>query len=274
MMVLPFLLLGLVAAQPTVQPPATRILFIGNSYTYVNNLPELLADLGRRAKPSRTITTDWVVAPGASLEQLWDDGRAVSKIRERRWDFVVLQEQSMLGGAVVNGKMTVAEPANLWKYGRLFDHEIKQAGARTVLYQTWAPRTNPEWQIKIDAGYVPLARELGALRAPVGPAWARVIRERPGLDLYFSDGRHPGPAGSYLAACTLWATMFQQSPEGLPASASGHNADMGGQLAKEIGPLVTLRSDEARFLQRVAWEVSKTSRSTLGLSLLGVARSP
>jgi hypothetical protein len=238
------LALAIAAPSGSLGPGPTRILFIGNSYTYYHDLPEILTSLGRQARPSRAIETDRVVVGGATLRDHWSDGVALAKIREGHWDYVVLQEQSSLGLTALNGAARINDPAMYHRFARLFDAEIRRAGARTVIYHTWAPKDHPDDQPALDAAFVPFSKEIDAVLAPVGIAWQRVRRERPDLELYDADGRHPGPAGSYLAACTIWAALFGETPVGLAALATGE----GGSK-----PLVSLRPADALVLQRAAW---------------------
>jgi hypothetical protein len=235
-----------VAALLTAAPP-TRILFIGNSYTYFNNLPEILASFG-------SVETELVARGGATLQDHWSEGTALDRIRSRPWDYVVLQEQSMLGRAQVDGQLAINDPAGFHRVVRLFDREIRAAGARTVLYLTWAGRTAPDdHQESLVAAYRGIGRELGALVAPVGPAWRQARRERPAIDLYHPDGRHPGPAGSYLAALVLWETMFPDLLASPPTQVRGrlYRAE-DGTPTDSIGGLVSLSADEMGFLASVA----------------------
>ena len=83
--------------------------------------------------------------------------------------------------------------------------------------------------------YPTIGRELGALVVPVGLAFAEVTRERPDIRLRTSDKKHPALAGTYLAACTFFAALYGQSPEGVSYDAG---------LGKE----------QAAYLQQVAWQ--------------------
>jgi hypothetical protein len=87
-----------------------------------------------------------------------------------------------------------------------------------------------------------------------GIAWAQV-RERPELELYYTDGSHPSPAGSYLAACTLYATIFHQSPAGLPGRVTGFplNPNTATPYTDRIALLVDLPLDLAQIIQTAAW---------------------
>lgn len=216
-----------------------RVLFIGNSYTYVNNLPQMLFGLAQSATPPRPLETATVVRGGASLQQLWDDGSAVAAIKRGGWDVVVLQEQSRLGNQAppVNGVLQIGDPTAFHAYARRFDAEIRRAGAKAVFYLTWARQDAPETQAALNAAYQSIARELNAGLAPVGPAWALALQRHPQLRLHQEDQSHPSITGTYLAACVFYATLYGQSPEAL-----AHES-------------VSLDPAVARELQQIAWQV-------------------
>ena len=240
--------------QDTAAGPARpmRILFIGNSYTDVNDLPRMLEQFGRAA--GRPIETARAVPGGWTLQKHWQDGPAPKMIAEGKWDYVVLQEQSQL---------PIVKPELMHKYVRLFDAEIRKVGAKTVLFMTWARRNLPQQQAGLTKAYCDVGGEIGAAVAPVGAAWETALAERPGLDLYHDDNSHPKPAGTYLAACVFYATLTGQSPEGMPAKVTAE-FQAGRSRLKRV--LADLSADEAAFLQRVAWKTVKafeaaTSRS-------------
>ena len=114
------LLLALAALPIAAQPRPLRVLFIGNSYTYFNYLPGLVASLARGARPSRAMQTEMVARPGVSLRDHWLDGAALAAIRRTRWDYVVVQEQSMLGVMLAHGRPTVNDPDLFHEFGRRF----------------------------------------------------------------------------------------------------------------------------------------------------------
>lgn len=243
--------------------PKRRVLFIGNSYTYYNNLPQMFAGLANSAQPARPLETAMVALGGATLKRLWDEGRAVAAIKRGGWDYVVLQEQSTLGLApLVNGLPTIADPKVFHEYARLFDAEIKKAGARTVFYLTWARQHAPETQAQLTAAYQSIASELQATLAPVGLAWQAALKQNPQLALHSADKGHPAPAGTYLAACVFYATLYGQSPEGLASVIAGQPLAPFDGSAKSAAAveLVKLAAAEARSLQQLAWETVKQQR--------------
>ncbi len=244
-------------AEVSAQAPVRkiRVLFIGNSYTYFNNLPEMLAQLAASTPHPKQVQAEMVVEGGATLRKLWDQGNARQAIRQGHWDFVVLQEQSTLGEAgVVDGIVQIHDPTAFHEAARLFDAEIKQAGARTVFFLTWARQNSPESQAKLNSAYESIARELGGQLAPVGPAWQNAFKKDPKLRLHQSDKSHPTPAGSYLAACVFYAVLFGESPTGAASVLYGRPVDDEGRPNDSRAKLVNLPTAETRLLQDVAWQ--------------------
>ncbi len=173
---------------------AVRVLFIGNSLTFWNEMPwmtrRVAGSLGSK------LVTQFSGASGATLRQHWERGRALRAIKERHWDFVVLQAQS--------SEMST-RPEETMEYARLFDREIDRVGAKTVIFETWRI-VNAD----LTARYVAL--ELDAALAPIGSAWEE-LRSK-GIDLFDPGGVHPNLKGSYLSACIFYATFWGKSPEG------------------------------------------------------------
>ncbi len=246
-----------------------RVLFIGNSYTYYHNLPEIMAGLAAGAVPPRQLHVAMEVEGGATLQRHWMRGTALRRIEEESWDFVVLQEQSMLGVTLVEGAPAINDPAFFQQYARLFDRAIRRRGARTVLYSTWSRRNAPaSQQAALDAAYGALGREIGALVAPVGATWQRVRAERPTLELFDPDGSHPSPVGSLLAASVLWGVIGGEVPARLPRELRGHPvADLttGAGLADTLAILVALPERDAALVRAQAAQVIREARAAGGL---------
>jgi|CXWL01.1.fsa_nt_gi ABC-type polysaccharide/polyol phosphate transport system ATPase subunit len=173
----------------------SRVLFIGNSLSV--GVPGLLN--------AARFETAQMTESGESLQGHWEKGRAVEAIRSGRWDFVVLQDES---------SRPILDPGALGKYARLFDAEIKKSGAQTILFATWARRDQAGMQTLIDEAYRDIGRAWGAVVAPIGPVWAKALRERPELELYAGDGNHAGPLGVYLCACVLSRAFGATAPVG------------------------------------------------------------
>ena len=211
------------------------MLFIGNSLTFYNGGVDAVLQALARAN-GRNLECSASTSGGKTLEWHWEEGDARAAIARGGWDYVVLQELST---------RPIADAPAMHKYARLFDGEIKSAGAKTVFYMTWARFHEPEKQRAITRAYETIGKELNALVARVGPAWERVLEQRPGLKLHAEDRIHPTPAGTYLAACVFYATITGDSPEGLPATLTTAN-----------GKTITLDPTDAKVLQRAAAAVS------------------
>ncbi len=197
---------------------STRILFIGNSYTFFNGgLDKQLKGL---APSTETVC---IAAGGYNLENHWNNGDAVRIIREGKWDYVVLQEQSQI--PVINKK-------KFYDFARKFDEEIRSSGAKTILLMTWERPDSRTFGVTTDNlanAYTTVGNELGVKVAPAGLAFARSISNKPELILYSQDG-HPTVEGTYLAACVLYQTIFEKSPVGNPYSESSIPDDMRAYL--------------------------------------------
>ena len=241
------LLLCLIAVSCQRTPTRTiRVLFIGNSYTYVNNLPAVFAALARDG--NQAVVKTQIVAPGGwFLKTHWEQGDARRLLSQGKWDYVVLQEQSLLGSVVErDGQLHIGNDHFFHPYAVMWVRAIKDAGATPVLYLTWAHKPTPEDQAILNDAYERVAGEEQAVVAPAGLAWARIREQHPEIDLFQPDGSHPSPAGTYLAACAFYAAIFRQSPLSLT-----------GKIKSDGNVLIDLPKDVSRNLQAAAWQAEE-----------------
>jgi hypothetical protein len=254
------LILLLSAASLLSAQPVTRVLFIGNSYTYYNNLPEIFTKLAEAG--GQRVETLMVAPGGWTLKHHWDTDTRKS-LESGKWDYVVLQEQSTLGAAIyVDGRPRVDSNGDFESAAESWIRAIEHAGAKPVLYLTWARQDTPEDQAALNHYYFEAAAERHTMVAPVGLAWGRV-RQESSIPLFQPDGSHPLPAGSYLAACTLYATIFDRNPNGLPVKITGIPVDLKTEKAEpdKSATLVDLPENEAKVLQTAAWKAVGESRA-------------
>jgi hypothetical protein len=193
----------------------TRVLFLGNSYTSVNDLPSTFAQLARSA--GRPVEVAMVANGGETLAQHAASAESLDKIASGGWTYVVLQEQS-------ETPATAAGRDEMYAAARTLAGKAQAVGAVPLLFMTWAHEdglpasglpTYEAMQQQIDAGYLGIANELKVPVAPVGFTWYVVHHDHPEIGLWSDDGSHPSVAGTYLAACVFYAAIFRQSPEGL-----------------------------------------------------------
>ncbi|MBI1763378.1 MAG: SGNH/GDSL hydrolase family protein [Acidobacteria bacterium] len=210
------------------QTKPVKALFIGNSFTGRNDVPGLIAQLA--AARGQQFEHRLIQAGGASLRMHWNKGAAQNEIQQARYDYVVLQEQSTL---------PVKNPSRMHENIRLFDQVIKDSGAKTALYLTWARQNAPGMQAAITAAYTTIGEELRATIIPVGTAWQSFLRDQAQPVLHDKDQSHPTLAGSYLAACVFFAILFSQAPVGIASELKG------------------LTPAEIELLQATAWAAVK-----------------
>ena len=193
-----------------------RILFVGNSYTFYNNMPGIGEALYEGAGLGQ-MKTAMFVRGGMSLFHVAGDLKAeFVEILQRGWDIVVLQEQSTLGGrGSMNGRPVIGDPRRFHQAVRALHAEISKRGAKTALLLTWAREHAPETQPALDAAYAAIAEELAATLIPAGPAWQKAREEGIG-GLYSPDRSHPSLKGSYLTACVVLTALFGELPEKAP----------------------------------------------------------
>ena len=120
-------------------------------------------------------------------------------------------------------------------YSKKNSETARKYGARPAFFMSWAYADKPEMTELLATAYSDAGRAHNALVVPAGLAFAASVKARPELNLYVADKRHPSLAGTYLAACTVLASLYKTNPEGNPYSAG-------------------LDSTTAKFLQSVAWQ--------------------
>jgi prepilin-type N-terminal cleavage/methylation domain-containing protein len=214
-----------------------KVLFVGNSFTFTNDIPGLTVALSRAAEAKPELNVDSHVVGGATLERHWNDGAALAKIQSTDWDIVILQEQSQRPLKAF-GRDTFFYP-----YARKFAEAIRAIGAIPMFYMTWARPDLPGFpQQQWTESYSDITKELTAECAPVGVAFERFKLAFPGTALTTDANGHPSPQGAYLAACTFYAALYRKSPEGLPNRVETGTA------------IVTISPAEATAMQKAAWD--------------------
>lgn len=193
-----------------------RILFIGNSFTFENDLPGMFTKLANSG--GHQVETGMVAQGGWTLADHVNSSDTMNQITASKWDYVVLQEQSEIPA------FEQSRAATMYPATRTLVRQIEGAGATPIFFLTWAHRDGmPEsglqdyqtMQFQVDIGYLGIARELSAAISPVGYAWLLAKGQNPNLDLWQADGSHPSEEGTYLAACVFYAVIFRESPKGL-----------------------------------------------------------
>jgi tetratricopeptide (TPR) repeat protein len=215
----------------------------------------LLKALIQEKHPEKVVETKLISDGGMTLAHHWKDNRALEAIQSGKWDYVVLQEQSKLGMAVMIDKdIFFGQTNKFFEYARKFDAEVKKAGSKTVFMMTWSVKDRPNEQAILSHAYASIAKELDAIVAPVGLVWDNV-RSNPNINLYANDGNHPSTAGSYLIASTLYGTLLGENPIGLSGTLTGHRLSNSGEPSSNQEQLVDLNTEDAQLIQNASWKV-------------------
>jgi hypothetical protein len=196
-----------------------NVLFIGNSLTSVNDLPKAVADIAKSLGDNLTYT---VSDPGGyTLAQHLKNTDTLLKLKSGSWDYVVIQEQSelpALGDSRVKNEVL--------QYANTLTGLVRKpvTKAKPIFYETWGYKDGDikycastptlcsysAMQDQLLKSYSQMAEQGNGLLAPVGEAWRLVIKTHPEINLYSSDGIHPAPEGSYLAACVFYTKLFNK----------------------------------------------------------------
>ena len=197
-----------------------HVLFLGNSYTYVNNLPQLIKDIA--LANGDTLLFDSNCPGGQTYQGHFNDVTSLSKINAQAWDCVVLQAQSQepsFSPSQVNSQTL--------PYAVRLDSIIQQNNActETLFFETWGRKNGDAsncgsyapvctylgMQDRLRASYKLFADTTYSIMSPAGEAWRKSIALNPGLELYQSDQSHPSLEGSYLTACVFYEVLFHKS---------------------------------------------------------------
>lgn len=221
------------------------VLYIGNSFFYYNNsLHNHVLKLVRAVEPKEHWHATSATISGSGLNWhnvealLSSDGMAsysfapgnkvVMNTRNKKFDAAIMMDCSQ---CPVHPQLkglfgeTAAKDAEI----------VRKHGADPILFMSWAYVDKPEMTEQLAEAYTTAGNASNMLVIPAGLAFARAKKENPELVLNVADGRHPTLAGTYLAACTVMASVYQHSPVGNTYHAG-------------------LDEKTAAFLQKVAWE--------------------
>lgn len=212
--------LSLLLLIPILSFAQTRVLFLGNSYTAVNDLPGVFDSLSTNG--GENVSTSSVTPGGFTFLQHMTNPASQSALGQA-WDFVVLQEQSQRPSFSPSQVATEVYP-----YAQQLDSiaALSDSCTKTIFYMTWGRKngdamncpvyppvcTYAGMQQRLRDSYLQMANDNGAIVAPAGVAWQRSIIQDPSLNLYNPDESHPNFSGTYLTACVMYATVFKKDP--------------------------------------------------------------
>jgi len=199
-----------------------KVLFIGNSYTYTNDMPNLFAEIARAA--GEHVVVDVSAQGGYTLTQHVTYDPTLAKLAKKGWNYVILQEHSQIP------TIDFYRRAARWPAAVQLSRLAKAVGSRVGLYMTWgrkfggqqcistycsaAFRDFFQMQDTLASAYNALGKQDSATVVPVGRAWALAFARNSSIDLWDTDNSHPTLKGSYLTACVFYSFLFNASPVG------------------------------------------------------------
>ncbi|MDR1381067.1 MAG: succinylglutamate desuccinylase/aspartoacylase family protein [Tannerella sp.] len=212
------LLLVIQASGASADKDTIRILFIGNSYTFFNDMPVMVRKLAE--DDGQKVEFDMIAPGGWTLKRHLGNDTLIRTIKKGGWDYIVVQEQS-------RAPALDSVEFDVYPAARAIDslRAICNPAARLIFYMTWGRKdgdktacpTFPElctykgMQKRLTDSYLEMTYRNNAWCAPVGIAWQRIRNGRGDIELYDSDGSHPSLHGSYLAANVIYAVIAQKT---------------------------------------------------------------
>lgn len=233
----------LLASLSGVAQERPRVLFVGNSYTAVNNLPQLVQSVAQSMGDDITYGSS---TPGGCTFQQHCNNESMALIRQGGWDYVVLQEQSQLPSFPQSQVESQVFPYA----ARLVDSVYANSPcAEPMFYMTWGRKNGDQdnaiyfpvlgtyegMDSMLAVRYTYMAEVNDASLCPVGRVWRYLRDNHSDIELYQGDGSHPSLAGSYAAACAFYVMFFHRNPEEI-----SYDAGLGSVVASTIREAVKL----------------------------------
>lgn len=232
-----FLLLAGVAHAQSQKP--VNVLFVGNSFTYFYNLPQVVSAMAE--SQNRTIVTRQSTVGGSNLEQHWKKQRGtrtMSLLDSTTWDYVVFNNHS---------SSAIDSPESFYEYGKKFAELVRSKGGQPVFMMTWAYKSDPSMFAPIRDGYLKLGLESSAGVVPCGELFEKVRIQRPEMEMYFDD-KHPSSNGTYLLGLAFYKYFTKAPVDNIPVRITTRDKD------NELLYLLFMHDDDAEFLQKLVTE--------------------
>ncbi|HRG09677.1 MAG TPA: SGNH/GDSL hydrolase family protein [Cyclobacteriaceae bacterium] len=193
-----FLLLSctLCSQQPDIDTRKVRILFVGNSLTYTNNLPQLVKNVA--AKNDLRIQVAMLAYSNYALEDHWNDGRLQNLIANDSFDYVVIQQGP---SSQADGKVMLHE------YGERIKVLCDTNTTKLAFFMVWQAKVNYHTFSGVISNYTLAASQANAVLCPVGEVWKQHFDSTQDFSYYGADGFHPSLAGSQRAAEIIFGSL-------------------------------------------------------------------
>lgn len=185
--------------KPAGRTGAIKILFVGNSLTYTNDLPDLVGQLGK--DNGKLLEVEMLAHPNYALEDHWADGCIQKMIKSGFYDYIVVQQ----------GPSSQADGAqSLLQFGKLIKDLCDANDTKLAFFMVWPARVNIHTFDGVIANYTNAAYTTHSILCPVGYAWKHHIDQTGDYSYYGPDGFHPSQAGSAVAAQIIYDSIFPE----------------------------------------------------------------
>jgi len=178
--------------------PVRSVLFVGNSLTYSNDLPDLVAGIAKDSGIS--IITEMIAYPNYALEDHWNDGRLQTLIATKHYDFVVVQQGP---SSQQEGRMMLLD------YGARIKALCEKNNSRLAFFMVWPAFSNFQHFDGVIKNYSEAASATHSLLCPVGQVWKTHFSKTNDYSYYGPDMFHPSQKGSEVAAKVIFETLFR-----------------------------------------------------------------
>jgi hypothetical protein len=216
-----------------------RVLFVGNSFTYYNNLPQVVSAMAK--SQDIIIETKHSTVGGSSLENHWKSERGTQTrimIELEKWDYVVFNNHSL---------SAINTPEKFLDFSKKFADLVRTKGAEPIFMMTWAYKSNPLMLPEIEKLHKKLSEQTNSNLIPGGPLFASSIKYRPDIEL-FHDDIHPSSNGTYLLGLAFYKYFTGGSVSTIPGNIS--TLDANGQILY----LIFMKDNDVPFLQQLVNE--------------------
>jgi hypothetical protein len=177
----------------------SRVLFVGNSLTYFNNLPEIVRKVA--ASDGVKLTVESIAYPDYALLDHLAEGNVQKKLESGKYDFLVVQQGP---SSQVDGKEW------LLNAGFILSPLCKKYGIELIFYMVWPAKSRMQDFPAVYRHYKLAADTTQSIFSPAGQAWLEAWNNSPSLALYGVDNFHPSYNGSLLAAMVIYGSITRK----------------------------------------------------------------
>lgn len=230
-----------------------RILFIGNSLTFIEHVPAQFVDIAKAQNKDIKLDVKQVAYPDYTLKDHWKRKRAQAAIEGQGWDYVILQGHSA---------EPVKHPKRLRQYVKLFDEEARDAHAKTILYATWTDPDKLHWHEKIVKIFSDLANDANLILAPVGESMFICQKDYPDIELFKPDKHHATDSGAYLVAATLYTTVFKSKVKVITDDMHYSGMSIDSEIKSKLNKVAAKACEKYHMLDKETKQSSSESQES------------